>query len=181
MHMDEQGKDWNEGHPDHEGEMAVSQLHRIAEMAQELLNIIGENDELQGWIQYKISRAFNDMNDAYNYIEAQSHMHGDDDFSEEEEEEIGEDYEEKDFDDYEEEGFDGYEDDEDDEEEDAIDDIEEGKKKGGKGLWHNIHARRRAGKRPKRPGEKGYPKTLDIGESLKLLKRLIAEEMGGRR
>ena len=31
-----------------------------------------------------------------------------------------------------------------------------------RGLWANIHARRKAGKRPKKPGEKGYPKTLDI-------------------
>jgi hypothetical protein len=38
--------------------------------------------------------------------------------------------------------------------------IEEAKKK--RGLWANIHARRKAGKRPKKPGEKGYPKTLDI-------------------
>ena len=38
-------------------------------------------------------------------------------------------------------------------------DVNEAKKKG---LWANIHARRKAGKRPKRPGEKGYPKTLDI-------------------
>jgi len=36
----------------------------------------------------------------------------------------------------------------------------EAKKK--RGLWANIHARRKAGKRPKRPGEKGYPKTLNI-------------------
>jgi hypothetical protein len=31
-----------------------------------------------------------------------------------------------------------------------------------KGLWANIHARRKKGLRPKRPGEEGYPKTLDI-------------------
>lgn len=31
-----------------------------------------------------------------------------------------------------------------------------------KGLWANIHARREKGLRPKRPGEEGYPKTLDI-------------------
>ena len=166
MHdMDHEGKDWNEGHPDHEGEMAVSQLHRISEMAQELLELIGENDDLQGWIQYKISRAFNDMNDAYNYIEAQSHMDSDD----------HEDYEE-DYDDEEceEEDYDEYEDDD----EDTMSmDIEEGKKKkGGKGLWHNIHARRKAGKRPKRPGQKGYPKTLDI-ESVVLLKKMISEEI----
>lgn len=36
--------------------------------------------------------------------------------------------------------------------------LEEAKKK--RGLWANIHARRKAGKRPKRPGEKGYPKDL---------------------
>jgi hypothetical protein len=34
------------------------------------------------------------------------------------------------------------------------------------GLWANIRARRKAGKRPHRPGEKGYPKTLDIEENL---------------
>lgn len=159
MHMDEEGKDWNEGHPDHEGEMAVSQLHRLAEMAQELLGIVGENDDLPGWIQYKITRSFNDLCDAYNYLEAQDHMYG----SEDEDLEGEEEYE-----------------DEDSEDEDDENYIEEGKKKGGKGLWHNIHARRKAGKRPKRPGEKGYPKTLDIGESLKLIKKLIAEELDGR-
>lgn len=36
--------------------------------------------------------------------------------------------------------------------------MNEAKKK--RGLWANIHARRKAGKRPKRPGEKGYPKDL---------------------
>jgi hypothetical protein len=43
--------------------------------------------------------------------------------------------------------------------------LEERKKKRKKkkrGLWDNIWARRRAGKRPKRPGEEGYPKTLNI-------------------
>lgn len=40
--------------------------------------------------------------------------------------------------------------------------VSEGRKKKKKGLWANIHARKKAGKRPKRPGEKGYPKTLNI-------------------
>ena len=31
-----------------------------------------------------------------------------------------------------------------------------------KGLWANIHAKRKRGERPAKPGEKGYPKTLDI-------------------
>jgi len=36
-----------------------------------------------------------------------------------------------------------------------------------KGLWANIHAKRKRGERPAKPGEKGYPKTLDIEENLK--------------
>ena len=29
-------------------------------------------------------------------------------------------------------------------------------------LWGNIHARRKAGKRRLKPGDKNYPKTLDV-------------------
>lgn len=36
------GKDWNEGEPDHEGIMAVTQLHRIEEMASMMLEMISE-------------------------------------------------------------------------------------------------------------------------------------------
>jgi hypothetical protein len=43
----------------------------------------------------------------------------------------------------------------------------------GKGLWANIHARRKAGKFPKKPGEKGYPKTLDIEEGLKQARKNV--------
>jgi len=41
--------------------------------------------------------------------------------------------------------------------------IEEEKKKG---LWDNIHARREAGLPRKKPGEKGYPKTLNIEQQI---------------
>jgi len=37
--------------------------------------------------------------------------------------------------------------------------IDEGK---NKGLWDNIHAKRKRGERPARPGEKDYPKTLKV-------------------
>jgi hypothetical protein len=40
--------------------------------------------------------------------------------------------------------------------------IEEGEKKG---LWDRIHAKRKRGEKPAKPGEKGYPKTLDVGEA----------------
>ena len=48
--------------------------------------------------------------------------------------------------------------------------LEEGKKKG---LWDNIHAKRKRGERPAKPGEKGYPKTLDIDEDLEQAKKNV--------
>jgi len=46
---------------------------------------------------------------------------------------------------------------------DPIKILDEGKKKG---LWANIHAKRKRGEKPAKPGEKGYPETLDIEEGL---------------
>ena len=42
-------------------------------------------------------------------------------------------------------------------------DMEEAKK--NKGLWHNIHAKRKRGEKPAKPGDEDYPKTLDIDEA----------------
>ena len=39
--------------------------------------------------------------------------------------------------------------------------VSEGKKRG---LWDNIHAKRKRGEKPAKPGDKDYPKTLDIEE-----------------
>ena len=36
----------------------------------------------------------------------------------------------------------------------------------GDGLWANIHAKRKRGEKPAKPGDKDYPKTLDIDEGL---------------
>lgn len=146
-HDDMEGYDWNEGHPDHEGEMAVSQLHRIAEMAEMLLDIIGENDELPGWVQYKLGRAYSDMSDLFGYIESKSHDLADEN-----------DYEEDVSD------FGGGE-------------LEEAKKK-PKGLWHNIRARRKAGKPRLKPGQKGYPKTLNIESNVRnTLRSMIRQSL----
>jgi len=117
-------KDWNEGHPDHEGEMAVSQLHRIANMSKMLLDIINEDDELPGWVQYKLGRAYDDMNDLFGYIESKSHEAND----------VV----------YDDNGM-------------MSTSIDATFSESKKGLWHNVHKRRKAGKRPKRSGEKGYP------------------------
>ena len=35
-----------------------------------------------------------------------------------------------------------------------------------KGLWHNIHAKRKRGEAPAKPGDEDYPKTLDIDEKV---------------
>ena len=129
MH-DIEGTDWNEGHPDHEGEMAVSQLHRIAEMAEMLLDIIGEGDELPGWVQYKLGRAYSDMSDLFGFIESKSHDLHDDDLNYDDDGMMSPDIEVT---------------------------VAEGRKKKPKGLWYNIRKRRAAGKRPHHKGEKGYP------------------------
>lgn len=47
-----------------------------------------------------------------------------------------------------------------------------------KGLWANIHAKRKRGERPAKPGEKGYPKTLDIAKEGGYLKG-PSHEKGG--
>ncbi len=57
---------------------------------------------------------------------------------------------------------------------DKKDDVKEGKKPG---LWANMHARRKAGKPKLKPGDKNYPKTLDIeskeeSANLKLINRI---------
>ena len=51
--------------------------------------------------------------------------------------------------------------------------VEEAKKQ--KGLWHNMRQRRKKGLPRKKPGQKGYPKTLDLGESA--LRSLIRHEI----
>ncbi len=61
---------------------------------------------------------------------------------------------------------------EEDLEEEMISPVDEGKRscsgcKGKKpGLWCNICRKRQRGERPAKPGEKGYPKTLNIESSL---------------
>ena len=42
--------------------------------------------------------------------------------------------------------------------------MKEKTKKMNESLWANIRARRKAGKRRLKPGDKNYPKTLDVGE-----------------
>ena len=178
MHHDDDGYDWNEGHPDHEGVMAASQLHRLAKMSKMLLAIIGENDELEGWVQYKISRAYNDLSDVFTYVQFKAQgTWVEEDYpayegsQEEPEEFVGddEDYIEVD-DDFEEEYEEEYDEDEEEYEEELEDyegklglekeGLEEAKKKkksGKRGFWDNMWDKRRRGEPPAKTQKQGRP------------------------
>ena len=51
--------------------------------------------------------------------------------------------------------------------------IEEGEKKG---LWDRIHAKRKRGEKPAKPGDKDYPKTLDVDEGLKQARKNVGSD-----
>lgn len=168
---DMEGYDWTDGE-DHEGEMAVAQLHRIREMADMLLDMIGENDELEGWVQFKLSRAYNDLTDMFAYVEWEADKAGHWDGESE-----MEDYEDESDEDYEEE-LEDYEDKFEDFEGEEESDLDEGEKPS---LWANIRARRKAGKPRLKPGQKGYPKTLDIEskEVKEAIRSLVQKQIKG--
>ena len=54
--------------------------------------------------------------------------------------------------------------------------VKEGKKKG---LWDNIHAKRKRGEKPAKPGDKDYPKTLNVEEGAALTKKEGQNKSGG--
>jgi hypothetical protein len=45
-----------------------------------------------------------------------------------------------------------------------------------KGLWANIHAKRKRGEAPAKKGSKDYPETLDIGEGLKKARKNVGAD-----
>ena len=54
--------------------------------------------------------------------------------------------------------------------------VKEGKKKG---LWDNIHAKRKRGEKPAKPGDKDYPKTLNVDEGAAWTKKEGQNKSGG--
>lgn len=115
------GKDWNKG-DDHEGSMAVNQLHRLNDISAMLLDMISAGDDLPAWVQSKLTRAYTDLNDVFGYLEPQVDQNM--------------------------------------QELPSAEVVGEAKKK--KGLWANIHAKRKRGEAPAKPGDKNYPETLDV-------------------
>jgi hypothetical protein len=118
---------------DEEGQMAKSQLHRIKQIAYMLCDMLESGDQLPAWVQDHVSVAHENLGQVFSYMEPKYHMAGSEDDDEDEE---------------------NWSD------EELLNPEELGEAK--KGLWANMHARRKAGKKRKRPGEKGYPKTLKI-------------------
>ena len=54
-----------------------------------------------------------------------------------------------------------------------VEGVEEGDKKG---LWDRIHAKRKRGEKPAKPGDKDYPKTLDVDEGLKQARKNVGSD-----
>lgn len=117
---------------DEEGQMAKSQLHRIKQISYMLCDMLESGDQLPAWVQDHVSVAHENLGQVFSYMEPKYHMTGSA----------------------------GNDDDDDWSDEELLNPEELGEAK--RGLWANIHARRKAGKRRKRSGEKGYPKTLKI-------------------
>jgi hypothetical protein len=53
---------------DHEGEMILSQLMSISEKTAQLCKSIDEDDQFEGWVQAKITKAEDYINSVYNYL-----------------------------------------------------------------------------------------------------------------
>lgn len=63
---------------DHEVSMAKSELFKLAEYAPKLLDLIKNYDELEGWVQAKITKASDYVSDVYHYLkyEEEQGVHG---------------------------------------------------------------------------------------------------------
>ena len=54
---------------DHEGRMAKSQLFKMAKYSTELMNLLGDQDQLPSWVQAKITKASDYLGAVKNYLE----------------------------------------------------------------------------------------------------------------
>ena len=154
-----------------EGGMALSNLNRSQSMIGQLQDIIDSEDSLPAWVQAKLNSVYEDLDDVHGYMTYLSDH--EEDWNDSEFEDEDSEFEDEDSE---------FEDEDSEFEDEDSEEMTEGRrkkkrrrKKKKKGLWANIWARRKAGKRPKRPGEKGYPKTLNIENSERREEQLIKE------
>ena len=54
---------------DHEAKMARADLMKMHEYSAKLFRMIGPNDELDGWVQAKITKASDYISSVYHYLE----------------------------------------------------------------------------------------------------------------
>jgi hypothetical protein len=54
--------------PDHEGDMALTELAAIADKASAVMDMIDENSELPAWVQSKITQAAHFVNTVHDYV-----------------------------------------------------------------------------------------------------------------
>ena len=54
---------------DHEAKMARAELYKLNQYSAKLFKLIGENDELDGWVQSKITKAADYISSVYHYLE----------------------------------------------------------------------------------------------------------------
>ena len=65
---DVSSEDEEGGIDDHEVDMAKSELYQLAEYAPKLLDLSKNYDELEGWVQAKLTKASDYVSDIYHYL-----------------------------------------------------------------------------------------------------------------
>lgn len=63
------------GEYDREGDMALNQVHQIADAAEELHSILDANENLPEWVQSKITKAVDYLDTARDYLKAKDEQH----------------------------------------------------------------------------------------------------------
>ena len=62
------------GDPDYEGEMARTEMLRAAKYATQLVQMIGDTDQLPAWVQSKITKAADYISVAKHYLESREEL-----------------------------------------------------------------------------------------------------------
>ena len=65
------GRDWNHGH-DHEASMAKNELRDMISNASKINNLVGDNDQLPGWVSAYISLAADYMHSVSEFLTGES-------------------------------------------------------------------------------------------------------------
>lgn len=63
--------DWMQ--TDDESDMAHSQLYNIKEISTNLCNMIGKGEQLDAWVQAKLTKAEDYLSSVYNYLNGEEH------------------------------------------------------------------------------------------------------------